>query len=50
MELVIGLVVLGLVGVGVAKYLKDRKKAKKSPKQAGPGVGVPAERPQVDKK
>lgn len=49
MEVVVVLVVLGLVGVGVAKYLKDRKKVKKSPKQAGPGVGVPSDRGLVDK-
>lgn len=49
MEIVIVLVVLGLFGVGVAKYLKDRQKTKKSPKQSGPGVGVPADRGLVDK-
>lgn len=50
MELVIGLVVLSLIGVAVAGYLKRRhNKALKSPKQSAPGVGVPGEKGLVDK-
>lgn len=50
MELVVGLVVLSLIGVAVAGYLKRRhNKALKSPKQSAPGVGVPRDTGPVDK-
>ncbi len=50
MELVVGLVVLGLVGAAVAAYLKKRHDKKiKSPKQSAPGVGVPGEKGLVNK-
>lgn len=50
MELVIILIVLGFTGVAVAKYIKGRnKKEVKTPKQPGPGVGVPGEKGLVNK-
>lgn len=50
MTYVIGFVVVTALAFLAAKIIKDRQKAKKSPKGSGPGVGVPKADPKPQQK